>query len=52
MTVHVNATLPIKPPRGVTVMVEIAGTPTGATLTAVLASVKFGAVVGGGAVTV
>jgi hypothetical protein len=42
----------MKPPLGVIVMVEIAGTPTGATLMDVLVSVKFGAALGSGAVTV
>jgi hypothetical protein len=52
MTVHVSATLPLKPPLDVVVMVEVAGAPAGAMLRDVLVSVKFGPAVGGGAVTV
>ena len=41
ITVHVNRTLPLKLSFGITVMVEVAGTPTDATRTAVLVRSKL-----------
>jgi len=50
VTAHERATLPVKPPLGVTVIVEFPVAPGEAMVTVVLVSVKFGAT--GGAVTV
>jgi len=50
VTVHERATFLVKPPLGVTVIVEVPVAPGEAMVTAVLVTVKFGAT--GGAVTV
>jgi hypothetical protein len=50
VTVHERATLPVKPPLGVTVIVEVPVAPGEAMVTVVLVRVKFGG--RGGAVTV
>jgi hypothetical protein len=50
VTVHERATLPIKPPLGVTVIVEVPVAPGEAMVMVVLVKVKFGG--RGGAVTV
>src|SRR5258708_1841057 len=52
VTAQVNATVPENPPVGVTVMVEMPFAPGDTMLTAVLLSVKLGAVVGDCVVTV
>jgi hypothetical protein len=50
VTVHERVTLPVKPPLGVTVIVEVPVAPGEAMVTVVLVRVRFGAT--GGAVTV
>lgn len=50
VTVHERATFPVKPPLGVTVIVEVPVAPGEAMVTVVLVRVKFGAT--GGAVNV
>ena len=51
ITVHVNRTLPLKVSFGITVMVEVAGTPTDATRTAVLVRSKLSCTPDDGSVT-
>ena len=52
VTAQVRATVPVKPPLGVSVIVEVPVAPGDAMLTEVLLSVKLGAGPGSGAVTV